>query len=89
VALVDKVVDKRGTRKLATTYLEFLFSPAAQAIIAKHGFRPRDEEVLHKSAGRFPAIKTFRLEDALGGWAKVQADHFADGAIYDQIVVKR
>jgi sulfate/thiosulfate transport system substrate-binding protein len=89
VALVDKVVDKRGTRKLATTYLEFLFSPAAQAIIAKHGFRPRDEEVLHKSAGRFPAIKTFRVEDALGGWAKVQADHFADGAIYDQIVVKR
>ena len=89
VAVVDKVADKRGTRKVATAYLTFLYAPQAQEIMAKHGFRPRDEEVLHKFAGRFPAIKTFRVEDALGGWAKVQADHFADGANYDQIVVKR
>jgi sulfate transport system substrate-binding protein len=89
VAVVDKIVDKRGTRKVATAYLEFLFSPRGQEIIAKHAFRPRDEAVLHKFADRFPAIKTFTVEQALGGWSAVQATHFADGAIYDQIVVKR
>lgn len=89
VAVVDKVVDKRGTRKVATAYLEFLFSPHGQEIIARHAFRPRDEAVLHKFVDRFPAIKTFTVEQALGGWAAVQAKHFADGAIYDQIVVRR
>src|SRR5262245_22810407 len=89
VAVMEKVVDKKGTRKAATAYLEFLFSPQGQDIIAKHAFRPRSEEVLHKYASRFPAIKTFSVEQTLGGWDKVQADHFADGAIYDQIVVKR
>jgi sulfate transport system substrate-binding protein len=89
VAVVDKVVDRRGSRKLATAYLEFLFSPQAQEIIARHAFRPRDENVLQKFAGRFPAIKTFSVERTLGSWAEVQAKHFADGAIYDQIVVRR
>ena len=89
VAVVEKVVDKRNSRKVATAYLEFLFSQQGQEIIAKHSFRPRDEAVLAKNASRFPAINTFRVEDALGGWDKVQAVHFADGAIYDQIVVKR
>jgi sulfate transport system substrate-binding protein len=89
VALVEKVVEKRGTRKLATAYLEFLFSPEAQEIIARHAFRPRDERVLQKFAGRFPAIKTFSVERLLGSSAEVQAKHFADGGIYDQIVVNR
>lgn len=89
VAVVEKVVDRRGTRNLAKAYLDFLFSPPAQEIIAKHAFRPRDETVLQKHAGRFPAIKTFSVERVLGSWAEVQAKHFADGAIYDQIVVKR
>ena len=89
VAVVEKVVDKKGTRKVATAYLEFLFSPEGQEIIAKHAFRPRDEAVLGKHASRFPAIKTFSVEQALGGWDKVQKKHFADGAIYDQIIVKR
>ena len=89
VAVVETVVDKKGTRKAATAYLEFLYSPQGQEIIAKHAFRPRDEAVLQKNAGRFPAIKTFSVEQALGGWAEVQAKHFADGAIYDQIIVKR
>lgn len=89
VAIVEKVVDKRGTRKLATAYVEFLFSPQAQEIIAKHAFRPRDKTVLQRFGGRFPAMKTFTVEGLLGGWAEVQAKHFADGAIYDQIVVKR
>jgi sulfate/thiosulfate transport system substrate-binding protein len=89
VAVVEKVADRRGTRKLATAYLEFLFSPEAQEIIARHAFRPRDEQVLQRFAGRFPAIKTFSVERLLGSWTEVQAKHFADGAIYDQIVVNR
>ena len=89
VAVVDKVADRRGSRKLATAYLEFLFSPRGQEIIAKHAFRPRDEKVLQQFAGRFPAVKTFSVERTLGPWAAVQAKHFADGAIYDQIVVRR
>lgn len=89
VALVEKVVDKRGTRRIATAYLEFLFSPAGQEIIAKHAYRPRDEAILQKLADRFPAIKTFSVEQTLGGWAKVQTEHFADGATYDQIITKR
>ncbi|MBO0765096.1 MAG: sulfate ABC transporter substrate-binding protein [Hyphomicrobiaceae bacterium] len=89
VAIVDRVVDQRGSRKLATAYLAFLFSPQAQEIIASHAFRPRDENVLQKFAGRFPAIKTFSVEATLGSWAEVEAKHFAEGAIYDQIVVNR
>jgi sulfate transport system substrate-binding protein len=89
VAVVDKVVDKRGTRKVATAYLEFLFSPQGQEIIARHAFRPRDETVLQKHASRFPAIKTFSVEQTLGSWAEVQKKHFADGGIYDQIGARR
>ncbi|WP_374481039.1 sulfate ABC transporter substrate-binding protein [Zoogloea sp.] len=89
VAVVSKVVDKRGTRKQATAYLNFLFSPEGQEIIAKHHFRPVDPAVLKKYSSRFPAVKTFTVEGKLGGWDAVQKTHFADGGVYDQIVVKR
>jgi sulfate transport system substrate-binding protein len=89
VAVVEKVVDKRGTRKQAQAYLEFLFAPEGQEIIAKHYFRPRDPAVLKKYAARFPAIKTFTVEAQLGGWKAVQQAHFADGGIYDQIIIKK
>lgn len=89
VAIVEKVVDKRGTRKQAQAYLEFLFSPEGQEIIAKHHFRPRDPAVLKKYAARFPTIKTFTVEAQLGGWKAVQQAHFADGGIYEQIIVKK
>lgn len=89
VAIVDKVVDRRGSRKLAEAYLQFLFSAEGQEIIAKHHYRPNDKAVRAKHASRFPEIATFSVETSLGGWAKVQKDHFADGGIYDQIVVKR
>jgi len=89
VAVVDKVVDKRGTRKQAEAYLQYLFSPEGQDIIAKHHFRPRNEAVLKKYAARFPAIRTFTVEGRLGGWEAVQKAHFADGALYDQIVTRR
>ncbi len=89
VAVVEKVADKRGTRKQAQAYLEFLFSTEGQEIIAKHYFRPRDPAVLKKYASRFPAIKTFSVEGQLGGWKAVQQAHFADGGIYDQIITRK
>ena len=89
VAIVNKVVDKRGSRKAATAYLNFLYSPEGQEIIAKHYFRPRDPAVAKKYAARFPTIKTFTVEEKFGSWDAVQKTHFSDGGIYDQIVVKR
>ncbi len=89
VALVEKVATKKGTTKVARAYLDFLFSPPGQEIIAKHAYRPRDETVLAKFATRFPPIKTFDVETTLGSWADVQKKHFADGGIYDQIIVKK
>jgi sulfate/thiosulfate transport system substrate-binding protein len=89
VAVVNKVVKKRGTRKVAEAYLNFLFAPEGQEIIARHHFRPRDPAVLKKYASRFPTVKTFTVEQKLGGWDAVQKVHFADGGVYDQIVVKR
>jgi sulfate/thiosulfate transport system substrate-binding protein len=89
VAVVNKVVNKRGTRKVAEAYLNFLFAPEGQDIIAKHHFRPVDPAVLKKYASRFPTVKTFTVEQKLGGWDAVQKVHFADGGVYDQIVVKR
>ncbi len=89
VAIVNKVVDKKGTRKQATAYLNFLYSPEGQEIIAKHYFRPRDPAVAKKYAARFPTIKTFTVEEKFGSWEAVQKTHFADGGIYDQIAVKR
>ena len=89
VSVVDKVVDKHGTRKQAEAYLQYLFSPEGQEIIAKHHFRPRNETVLKKYAAQFPAVKTFTVEGTLGGWDAVKKTHFSDGGIYDQIVIKR
>jgi len=89
VALVETVVDKRGTRKTATAYLEFLFSPAGQEIIARHYFRPQDRNVLAANKARFPDVALISVERDLGGWEKVQSAHFADNGIYDQISVKR
>ncbi|MCE1186309.1 MAG: sulfate ABC transporter substrate-binding protein [Rhodocyclales bacterium] len=89
VAVVGKVVDKRGTRRQAEAYLNFLYTPAAQEIIARHHFRPRDESILRKYASQFPKVKTFSVEDALGGWEKAQKLHFSDGGVYDQIVTRR
>ncbi|MBK7675377.1 MAG: sulfate ABC transporter substrate-binding protein [Candidatus Accumulibacter sp.] len=89
VAVVQKVATKRGTEKEARAYLNFLFSPAGQEIIANHNFRPRDANVLKKHAAKYPNIRTFTVEQKLGGWTAVQKTHFADGALYDQIIVKR
>lgn len=87
VAVVQKVAEKRKTIKVAEAYLNFLYTPEAQEIIAKHYFRPRDPAVLKKYASQYPNIRTFTVEQKLGGWAAVQKAHFADGALYDQIIV--
>jgi sulfate transport system substrate-binding protein len=85
VAVVDKVVDKRGTRKVAEAYLEYLYSPVGQEIAAKNFYRPIDDKVAAKYAPQFPKIALFTIDDVFGGWAKAQQTHFADGGVFDQI----
>jgi sulfate/thiosulfate-binding protein len=87
VALVDKVVDKRGTRKAAEAYLNFLYSEAGQELAAKHFYRPRLASVAEKYADRFPKVKLIAIEE-FGGWQKAQAKHFNDGGVFDQIYLK-
>ena len=84
VAVVDKVVLRRGTRELATEYLKYLYTPEGQEIIARNGYRPRDPAVAAKYASRYPQLKLLTIAD-FGGWKKVQPQHFGDGGIFDQI----
>jgi sulfate transport system substrate-binding protein len=85
VALVDKNVDKHGTRALAQSYLNFLYTPAAQDMIARNYYRPRNPEVAAKYASRFPRIQLFTIDRNFGGWARAQAVHFNDGGLFDQV----
>ena len=83
VSVVDKVVLRRGTREIATEYLQHLYSPEAQEIIARNFYRPIDEKVAAKYANQFPKLNLVTIAD-FGGWAKAQKEHFADGGIFDQ-----
>ena len=85
VSVVDKVVDRRGTRKVAEAYLKFLYSDEGQALAAKHYFRPRNAAVLAKYAHQFPKIRLITIDSVFGGWAKAQKAHFDDGGVFDQI----
>jgi sulfate transport system substrate-binding protein len=85
VAVVDKVVDKKGTRAVAQAYLEFLYSPEGQALAAKHYYRPRDKAATAKAPVRFPELKLVTIDEVFGGWQKAQKTHFADGGVFDQI----
>jgi sulfate/thiosulfate-binding protein len=86
VSIVDANVDAKGTRKQAEAYLQFLYTPAAQAIIAKNYFRPSDPSAVAKEdLARFPKLDLITVDDTFGGWKKAQATHFADGGIFDQI----
>jgi sulfate transport system substrate-binding protein len=85
VALLDKNVDKHGTREVAGAYLQYLYSSEGQEIEAQNFYRPRDAAVLAKYKGNFPSIKFFTIDDVFGGWTKAQATHFADGGVFDQI----
>jgi sulfate transport system substrate-binding protein len=85
VALVDTVVDKKGTRVVAKAYLEFLYTPVGQEIAAKHYYRPRNEQVAAKYAQQFPKVNLFTIDDVFGGWSKAQREHFDDRGMFDQI----
>jgi sulfate transport system substrate-binding protein len=85
VAVIDGVAERHGTRKVAEAYLQYLYSPAGQEIIAKHYYRPRDPAVLAKYSGVFRPIPTLVTIADFGGWARAQATHFADGGVFDRI----
>jgi sulfate/thiosulfate-binding protein len=85
VAIVDKVVDKRGTRKQAQAYLEYLYTPEGQEIAAKNYYRPRDAKVAAKYAKQFAPVKLFTVDELFGGWRQAQKTHFDDGGVFDQI----
>jgi len=89
VAVVDKVVDRKGTRRQAEAYLKWLWSDEAQAIAVKHNLRPRSEKLLAQHAKEFPNIATFTVDEVFGGWRKAQVEHFNDGGVFDQIAQRR
>jgi sulfate/thiosulfate-binding protein len=84
VAVVDKVVDKKGTRAVAEEYLKYLYSPEGQEIAAKNHYRPRDPKVAEKYASTFAKLKLVTIDQAFGGWTAAQKTHFADGGTFDQ-----
>ncbi|MDE2277391.1 MAG: sulfate ABC transporter substrate-binding protein [Burkholderiales bacterium] len=86
VSVVDKVVDRKGTRALAEAYLKYLYSDEGQEIAARHHLRPREPQVLARHAKDFPAVATFTVDQVFGGWKQAQREHFDDGAQYDQVI---
>ena len=89
VAVVDKVVDKKGTRAVAEEYLKYLYSDEGQEIIARNYYRPTSEKAQAKYAAQFPKLKLFTIDEAFGGWAQANKAHFADGGSFDQIYLKK
>ncbi|MBS7811666.1 sulfate ABC transporter substrate-binding protein [Roseococcus pinisoli] len=85
VAVVDRNVDRRGTRAAAEAYLQGLFAAEGQALVAKHFYRPRDEAVLAANATRFPAMELVTVDREFSGWAQAQRIHFSDGGTFDRI----
>ncbi|NRF72358.1 sulfate ABC transporter substrate-binding protein [Aquincola sp. S2] len=88
VALVDKVVDKKGTRAVAQAYLEFLYSPEGQDIAGQNYYRPADPKAAAKVDKQFPKLTLFTLDSVFGSWAAAQKTHFADGGVFDRVVTK-
>ncbi len=89
VAVVDRVVDRRGTRQVAEAYLGYLYSSVGQELAAAHYFRPRDPQVAARYAAQFPALELVTVDGAFGGWNAAQAAHFADGGSFDRIYAPR
>jgi sulfate transport system substrate-binding protein len=89
VTVVDKNVDKHGTRAVAQAYLEYLYSPEGQEIAAKNFYRPTDAKVAKKYEKQFPKLKLITIDKVFGGWTKAQKEHFADGGVFDQIYTKK
>jgi sulfate/thiosulfate transport system substrate-binding protein len=88
VAVVDRNVDRRGTRAVAEAYLQFLYSPEGQEIVARHHFRPRDPAVAARYSASFGRTTLFTIDEVFGGWTKAQAAHFADQGFFDRMVVR-
>ena len=89
VAVVDRVVDRHGTRAVAEAYLRYLYSKEGQELAAQHYFRPRDPEIAAKYAAQFPKVALVTIDEAFGGWDAAQAAHFADGGSFDRIYAHR
>ena len=89
VTVVDKVIDKRGTRAVAQAYVEYLYSPEGQDIAGKNYYRPIDAAAAAKYAKQFPKVNLFTVDEVFGGWAKAQKTHFADGGSFDKVYTKR
>ena len=85
VAVVDKVADRRGTRKIAEAYLQYLYSEEGQEIAAQNYYRPYDEKIAKKYANQFPKLKLLTIQQIAGSWTAAQKTHFADGGVFDQI----
>jgi len=88
VAVVDEVVDRKGTREVAEAYINYLYEPGGQEIAAKNFYRPRNKEILEKYKSQFPELTLFTIDEAFGGWSKAQKEHFSDGGTFDQIYQK-
>jgi sulfate/thiosulfate-binding protein len=89
VAVVDKVVDKRGTRDVAQAYLQYLYSPEGQDLAGQNYYRPIDPAAAQKYARQFPKVTLFTIDEVFGGWAKAQKTHFADGGTFDQVFTRK
>jgi sulfate transport system substrate-binding protein len=85
VAVVDKITQRHGTQKIAQAYVDFLYTPEAQEIVAKNFYRPRLKEVADKYQNQFPKVNLFTIDEIFSGWKKAQTLHFSDGGIFDQI----
>ncbi|MDO5290349.1 MAG: sulfate ABC transporter substrate-binding protein [Pseudomonadota bacterium] len=85
VTVVDKNVDKKGTRAVAEAYLQYLYSDEGQSLAGKHFYRPSSDKAAAQYAQRFPKLNLFSIDQAFGGWAQAAKTHFADGALFDQI----
>lgn len=89
VAVVDRVVDRRGTRRVADAYLRYLYSPEGQEIAARHFYRPRYRPVAERYAEQFAPVDLFSIDEVFGGWARAQRIHFADGGAFDRLFGER
>ncbi len=88
VAVVDAIVDRRGTRAAAEAYLRGLYTAEGQALVAKHFYRPRDAEILAANASRFPRLDLVTVDQVFGGWTQAQRTHFEDGGVFDRITTR-
>lgn len=85
VAIVDTVVDRKGTRQVAEAYLNFLYTDEGQRLAARHYYRPRNAAILEEHRSQFPIMEFFTIDGVFGGWQKTQVEHFADGGVFDRV----